>query len=187
MIIRFIKDTYHPRKRSLTPDYKAGFQYDLIYPDAQYYIEQGLAVPVEPSRELKLKVLRERATETPATNSFANIIPPVKKPSQLPPSEATINLMKTLGLIPTNPQNKISLPIRDPETIKALKNKELSRNMRSYFSDKEIPVKSLAGGLLKILDYAVEIKDDFMISKVAGDLKTLLRLTEFYRGKQDDR
>ena len=182
MIVKFVKDTYHPRKKSLTPDYKAGFEYNLTDEDARYYIKQGVAV----SKDFMFKVLRQRATETPPTNPFANIIPPVKKPSRLPPSEATINLMKTLGLIP-KPQSKIRLPIQDEATLKALKNKELVKNMTGYFSNKNIPVKDIANNLIRIMDYAIDIKDDLMISKVAGDLQTLLRLTEFEKGKKDDR
>ena len=43
MLIRFLKDIYHPRKRSLEPDYKAGKFYDLPEAEARYYIGNGFA------------------------------------------------------------------------------------------------------------------------------------------------
>ena len=43
MLIKFLKDTYHPRKRSLEPDYKAGKFYNLPEVDAKYYISRGCA------------------------------------------------------------------------------------------------------------------------------------------------
>lgn len=93
-------------------------------------------------------------------------------------------LLNTLKLTP-NPQNKIRLPIHDKETLEALKNKELVKNMDNYFKDTNIQVKDIASSLLNLMDYAIDIKDDLMIGKVAKDLQTLFRLTEHIKGRRN--
>lgn len=163
--LRFKKDAFHPRKRSVYPDYKAGVIYPLEDDLAKWFLDRGEA-------EILFKVV------SPNPNKVSLQV--------TKPNPELTTLLKTLGLMP-KPQNKIRLPIQDTATLKALKNKELVKNMTGYFSDKNIPVKDIANSLIRLMDYAIDIKDDYMISKVAGDLQTLLRLTEFEQGKINDK
>ena len=168
MLIKFIKNAYHPRKRTYGAnaftnrvyDFYKGKTYDLPDDKARHHILTGEAKKVD---------------------ALAYLL--AKKP---PVSQDTTALLKRLGLIP-QPQPKIKLPIQNEATLKALKNKELVKNMTGYFSDKNIPVKDIANYLIGIMDYAIDIKDDAMIGKIAGDLQTLFRLTEYNKGKKNDR
>jgi hypothetical protein len=157
MLIRFIKATYHPRKRSYYPDYKAGMVYNLPDDEANYHIKQGEAIRV---------------------NSIIDKL--VKKPQNRP----MVDLAKVLGMTPT-PLKTIKLKIRDPQAERELKSKGLLREMQTYFDGVgDVPVKDIAGLLLTLMNYAVDIKDDLMIKKIAGDLQTLLRLTQYHEYNQ---
>lgn len=173
MRIKFIKNAYHPRRRTygndfmnkMVFDFYKDVTYDLPDNEARYHINKGEAVSLV---YLKAKPISE-----------------MFKAHQPPTNPKTVRIAKILGFKP-NPQARISLPIQDKATLKALINKELVKGMTSYFSDKDIPVKDIAKSLIKVMDYAIDIKDDLMISKVAGDLQTLLRLTEIEKDKKDD-
>jgi hypothetical protein len=156
MLIRFTKATYHPRKRSYYPDYKAGMVYNLPDDEANYHIKRREAIRV---------------------SSIISGL--VKKPQNRP----MVDLAKVLGMTPT-PQAKIKLKIRDPELERTLKNKQFIKELRGYFADADtIPLKTITDYLLDLMAYAVDIKDDLMISRIAGDLQMLLRI----KGYIDDR
>lgn len=97
-----------------------------------------------------------------------------------PPSSSVKELMRALQLIP-NPQPKIRLKIQDAEALKRIKNKQVVKDGREYFKGKEIPVEKVANLLLDLLDYAIEIKDDNLITRLSADIQTLLRLTRYKR------
>ena len=168
MRIKFIKNAYDPRKRTYGAnafanrvyDFYEGKTYDLPDDKARHHILTGEAKKVD---------------------LLANLL--ANKP---PVNQETNALLKRLGLIP-QPQARIKLPIQNETTLKALKNKELVKNMTNYFSDKNIPVRDIANYLIGIMDYAIDIKDDAIIGKIAGDLHTLFRLTEYNKGKKNDR
>jgi hypothetical protein len=47
MYVKFLEDTYHPKRRSSYPDYCEGETYDLTEQDAKYFIREGLAEKLE--------------------------------------------------------------------------------------------------------------------------------------------
>jgi len=160
MLIKFVKDTFHPRKRSYYPDFQAGRVYNLPDSEANYHIERGEATRVE------------------------SIIQKMIKQSQNRPM---VDLAKVLGITPT-PQPKIQLKIRDPKLMRDLKNKQFIKEMREYFRDADtIKLKEVSDNLLDLMTYGVDIKDDLLIRRVAGDLQTLLRLKGYIEDRKDDK
>jgi len=172
MLIKFIKNIYY---NTGAIKYKFGSVYD-VEPDeiAKAYIARGQAtaltfLPLKPKDAIKPSV---RLPLNPS-NAFANTAPPGS-------SEA---LIKLLGLTP-RPGSKIRLAIPDPKTTKYFENKGVVRDTKAYYQNINTPVKEIAGLLAEVLDYAIDRKDSQMIQKVAGDLLTLKRLTEFYNGNR---
>jgi hypothetical protein len=50
--VKFLEDSFHPKRRSVYPDYCEGKVYDLSEKDAKYFIREGLATELEnPSEE----------------------------------------------------------------------------------------------------------------------------------------
>lgn len=47
MYVKFIRDTFHPERKSIYPDYCEGQTYDLEEKDAMHFIDQGDAVILE--------------------------------------------------------------------------------------------------------------------------------------------
>ena len=47
MYIKFIEDAFHPKRKSIYPDYCEGEVYDLLEEDARYFLREGMAVKLE--------------------------------------------------------------------------------------------------------------------------------------------
>lgn len=47
MYVKFLEDSFHPKRNSTYPDYLEGEVYDLLEKDAKYFIREGLAVELE--------------------------------------------------------------------------------------------------------------------------------------------
>jgi hypothetical protein len=97
-------------------------------------------------------------------------------------------LAEALGITPT-PQKRITLKLRDPKLVRDLKNKQFIKKMREIFRNADtISAKKLADILLDLMAYGVDIKDDYLITRIAGDLQTLVRLKNYIeRHKKDDK
>jgi hypothetical protein len=171
------------------PLYENGKSYDVPEIKARDYISKGWAIPAlklltrRPQSEnmprKSLKFLRNQELNN-ATNALINLTPSNYYGTQYSKhGEEVSKLLKTLGLTP-NPQPKITLPVQDPATVKRLKNKQMAKDIRMFFNNKDIQVKDLVRMLSMLLDYGVDIKDDSLISRVANDLLTLKRLTDYF-------
>lgn len=94
-------------------------------------------------------------------------------------SSDTAHLVKFLGLKP-QPKKKLNLVV-SPETSRALKSKQLSKDLDAYFTGKNIPVSYVAGLMIALLNYSMDVyKDEALVAKLSNDLLTLKRLTDFY-------
>lgn len=47
MYVKFLEDAFHPKRRSVYPDYCEDQVYDLSEKDAKYFIREGLAAELE--------------------------------------------------------------------------------------------------------------------------------------------
>ena len=157
--IRFTKDTYHPRKRSLTPDYKAEKIYLVANAEADYFIKQGVA-------EL-FKIKLPKSTEREKLSIFFKQIIDDKKEKEKKLEE----LLQALKLKP-QPSAKLTTPTITDKGIEEFK---------KYFADKrDVSAYDLAGMLLAIYEYSKDIKDNKTLEKISTDFLMLYRLTRFY-------
>lgn len=97
-----------------------------------------------------------------------------------PTPEELIRFLK----LPVRPQRKINLPNLTPEVKRELENKQLIYDLQGYFSDKNMTIKDIAELYLIIYNYAIEKKDNFLISKLGGEIRMLLNIVEFYDRQQ---
>ena len=97
-----------------------------------------------------------------------------------PTAEELIKFLK----LPVKPQKKISLPNLTPEVKRELENKQLIYDLQDYFSDKDMTIKDIAELYLIIYNYAIEKRDNFLISKLSGEIRMLLNIVEFYDRQQ---
>jgi len=175
-LVRFKVDTFHPRKRSLNPDYEAGKIYDLPEQDARFYIERGNA-------ERAFVRFKVNKPTTIPPNVFGNKLP--ADPRNVVFAKNNNVLAKAMGVDPNPNPYANKIPVKDPAIVKMVENKQLARDVRQFFNDKDVPVKELAGLLANLLDYGVDIRDWYLVSRVAGDINTIKRITDYYYGKPD--
>jgi hypothetical protein len=165
--------------------YRQDEVYDLPNSKALHYISKGWAIRINNA------LVPANNTFNKFQDTFTESVYGTKQPKQFTNHFSELNktntelnkLLNTLGLIP-KPQKRITLPIQDPNLLKRLKNKELAKDIKTFFNDKDIKVVELVKMLSVLLEYGVDIKDDELISRVASDLLKLKRLTDYYYGQR---
>jgi hypothetical protein len=193
MLVKFLRDSVQPhavnrllseeaaKKEAMfdemragsNPDFIAGKIYDLNDSLARFFIDRGRAEQAK----IKLKASK------PSITGKARI---VHAPNTINPRTGQVwtapELLTALGL-QTQPQPRINLTVQDQEALKNLRNKQLVNDAKDYFAGKTIPVERISAMLIILFEHAIDIKDDKLIAKIAGDLLTLKRLTGFYYEK----
>lgn len=194
MQVLFVKNAFHPRKRSLYPDYEAGKVYDLADSDGTYYINKGLAVespfsfklPKIPKLDIdidRIRELRYSPDQIPFTPKEETATLTAEQTKRLEDFKTAIDVLNCLKAEP-NPSHEITLPLQ-PKLKRALKDGEISEEIREYFFGggiKDITIKDIAGLYLSALNFSIAIKDDKLINRFLNELIELQKLTNLYIG-----
>ena len=109
MLVKFLKDAKHPRKRSIKPDYIAGEIYPLSDDEAEYFIDRGEAKGI---KELVNEEIQRSKTDS-VYQAYAKNLPPIAPP-------IVKGLLTTLKVEP-EPSHEIMLDYLKPKFKKELK------------------------------------------------------------------
>ena len=69
MLVKFLKNAFHPRKRSINPDYIAGEIYPLSEDEAEYFLDRGEAIKIteevykQTTEKLKKEIMKRVSFE----------------------------------------------------------------------------------------------------------------------------
>lgn len=186
--IQFTKDTHHPRKRSINPDYQAGKIYSVSDEEARYFIDKGVAtkfvlnIPKGKTREMASTFIKQLHTGLKEQEKKASGLQALYENAQLEiKRQKEKNLQDLLDALKLKPEPSKTL------TTTPINDRELEEFRKYFATNTDITAKDLATMLLDVYTYSKDIRDNQTLSKVSSDLLTLYRLTKYFNNRNGNK